>query len=294
MKINDRNIELSNTDKILFQEDQITKGDMIEYYKKIASVMIPHMKDRPLTLHRFPNGIDEEGFYQQEISDYFPKWINRASVKKKEGGKATHVICNNTETLVYLANQACITPHIWLSKTDALNKPNKMIFDLDPPEKDYSLVVKAAKELKNFFDSTGLKPFVMTTGSKGLHVVVPITTELNFDEVREYAAKIADTVAKGSPKEFTTEQRKNKRKGRVFMDYLRNAYGQTSVAPYGIRSIEGAPVAAPLDWKELSEENFDPQKYNIHNIFQRLGQKEDPWKDIMSKAVSLNKVKGSL
>ncbi len=294
MKINDRSIELSNTDKLFFSEDNIKKGAIINYYKKISSVMIPHIEDRPLTLHRFPNGIEDKGFYQQEIPDYFPDWIDRTSVKKREGGKVTHVVCNNTETLVYLANQACITPHIWLSKTSDLEKPDKMVFDLDPSNKDHTLIVKAAKELKAFFDNTELVPYLMTTGSRGLHVVVPIVPELNFDHVRTYAAKIAESIAKENRDDFTTQHRKEKRKGRLFIDYLRNAYGQTSAAPYGIRSIAGAPVATPLDWDELTYEDFNPQRYNINNIFRRLGQKEDPWKYMSSKASSLNKLNGLL
>ncbi|WP_422486558.1 non-homologous end-joining DNA ligase [Gudongella sp. DL1XJH-153] len=288
MKINDRVIELTNTDKVIFSGDNIKKGDIIKYYKDISPVMIPHIEDRPMTLHRFPNGIEDKGFYQQEISDYFPDWINRTSVNKKKGGKVSHVVCNNPETLVYLANQACITPHIWLSKISKLEKPDKIVFDLDPSDNENTLIVKAAKELKEFFDGTDLIPHLMTTGSRGLHVVVPIVPEMSFDDVRTYAAKIAKIIEKENPDDFTTQHRKEKRNGRLFIDYLRNSYGQTSVAPYGIRSIAGAPVATPLDWDELKYEDFDPQKYNIRNIFRRLGQKKDPWKNFRSKASSLH------
>jgi bifunctional non-homologous end joining protein LigD len=287
MKIHDQNIELSNTHKILFRKNNISKGDVIQYYRKISAIMIPHMKDRPLTLHRFPNGIDEKGFYQQEIPEFFPNWIEKASVTKKEGGKIDHVVCNDPATLIYIANQACITPHIWLSRTREIQKPDKMIFDLDPSTKDYSLVVKAAKELKKLLLDLHLTPFLMNTGSRGLHVVVPIIADMNFDEVRCLAKKIAQEVAKKNSDSFTIQHRKDKRGSRVFIDYLRNAYGQTSVAPYSIRSIRGAPVATPLEWSEISSIKFNPQKYHIRNVFRRLGQKGDPWINMYTQAASL-------
>ena len=294
MKVNGKNIELSNTDKVFFRKNNITKGDLINYYKKISSIMIFHIEDRPLTLHRFPNGIDNDGFYQKEIPDYFPSWIDRVSVEKREGGETTYVVCNNKETLVYLADQGCITPHIWLSKTSDLEKPDKIIFDLDPASDDYSLIVKAANEIKKLLDSNNINSYLMTTGSRGVHIVIPIVPEINFDEARNYAKKIAEAVVEKNPNDFTVQHRKNKRKGRVFIDYLRNSYGQTSVVPYSIRSLEGAPIATPLDWEELEFNDFNPRKYNIKNIFRRLGQKEDPWKDMYSKNSSLTKIKDLL
>ena len=287
MKVGDREVEVSNTDKLLFKESQISKGDLINYYEKISDIMLPHIENRPLIMHRFPNGIDEEGFYQQEASDYFPNWIDTLSVEKKEGGTVKHVLCNNKETLVYLANQACITPHIWLSRSNNVHKPDKIVFDLDPPDGKTALIVKGAKILKDVLDEKGLTAFIMTTGSRGLHVVVPIIAELDFDDVRAFAKDIAETTAQKNEDILTTEQRKNKRKGRVFIDYLRNSFGQSSVAPYAVRSLKNAPVATPLDWDELSVKNFNARKYTINNIFQRLGNKNDPWKNIDSKATSI-------
>ncbi len=288
MQINDRNIELSHTQKVLFAENGITKGDLIDYYRRISSVMLPHLEGRPMTLHRFPEGIEGEGFYQQQVPEYFPDWIDLLTVERKQGGTISHVVCNNTATLVYLANLACVTPHVWLSRSTHLKKPDKMLFDLDPPEEDFSSVVKAARALREHLDGMRLPSYLMTTGSKGLHVVVPIVPELSFDEVRAHAVKIAEHIAGNQPQAFTTEQRIEKREGRVFIDYLRNAYGQTSVAPYSIRSLRDAPVATPLDWEELSIDDFDPRRYNIKNIFRRLGQKEDPWKDMVKSAVALD------
>lgn len=217
MRLGHYTIELSNTDKVFFPADDITKGDLINYYYKIAKTMLPHTEGRPITMHRFPDGMDGEGFYQQEISDYFPDWIERASVKK-EGGRVTHVICRNAATLVYLANQACITPHVWLSREDHLNHPDLMIFDLDPPADDFELVRHAAQLLRGFLGELEIESFVKTTGSKGLHVVVPLDKGADFEEVRGFAQSVATALAERESAKLTTEQRKEKRKGRVFLE----------------------------------------------------------------------------
>jgi len=173
IKVGKYTVELSNTDKVLFPGDGITKGDLIDYYHQIAAVMLPYIKDRPLVMHRFPDGIDAEGFYQQEIADYFPDWVKRVSVKK-EGGSISHVVCQNAATLVYLANQACITLHVWLSRQDRLDNPDQLIFDLDPPDKDFEPVREAAQLLRQFLQGLSLESLVKTTGSRGLACDSPI------------------------------------------------------------------------------------------------------------------------
>ncbi|MDY6825958.1 MAG: non-homologous end-joining DNA ligase [Bacillota bacterium] len=282
-------IEFSGLDKLFFASTGITKGDLINYYKKIAAVMILHLRERALTMHRFPDGIEGEGFYQQEALSYFPSWIERVAIAKKEGGRVTHVVCNNPDTLLYLANQACVTFHVWLSRVSEPEKPDKMIFDLDPAGGKYRSVVRPARTLKEILEKIELPSYLMSTGSKGVHVVVPVMPQWSFDEVRQLAREIAGTLVEKYPREVTTEQRKKKRDGKLFVDYLRNAFGQSSVAPYSIRALPGAPVATPLDWEEFSERTFNPQKYNINNIIYRLGQKEDPWNNIYASRASLKR-----
>lgn len=286
-------IQLSNTDKVLFPADEITKGDLIDYYRKIAGTMLPYLEGRPVTMHRFPDGIGGEGFYQQEISDYFPDWIERARVTK-QGGTVTHVICRDAATLVYLANQACVTPHVWLSRKDRLDQPDLMIFDLDPPAEDFAPVRHAARLLRRFLKELGLEAFVKTTGSKGLHVVVPLDRNAGFDEVRDFAHTVAAALAEKESDALTVEQRKDKRKGRVFLDYLRNSYGQTAVAPYAVRAEPGAPVATPLEWDELGDTNLTSESYNIRNIFRRLSRKEDPWQRIWHRPHSMSEARRKL
>lgn len=284
VQIGSHTVGLSNQDKTYFPEDGLTKGDLVDYYRRVAEVMLPHLEGRPLALRRYPDGIAEDGFVQQEAPDHFPDWIDRVTVEK-EGGTITHVVCNSAATLVYLANQGCITPHAWLSRTGALRRPDRLIFDLDPPDGDVAPVRQAARRVRDLLTELGLAAFVMTSGSRGLHVVAPLKAEDDFETVRTFAHEAADVLAARHPDALTTAQRKNKRRGRVFLDYLRNSYAQTSVPPYAVRARPGAPAATPLAWDELSD--VTPRRYTITNLFRRLGQKDDPWHDIDDEAASL-------
>jgi bifunctional non-homologous end joining protein LigD len=284
-------VELSNTERVLFPDDHITKGDLIRYYQKVSQTMLPHIMGRPLNMQRFPQGIDHEGFYQQEIGDYFPDWIDRVTVPKGLGGKLTHVLCNSEATLLYLANQACITPHVWLSRLGPgkeLRNPDLMAFDLDPPDGgDFPAISSAARALRGLLEELGLTPYIKTTGSRGLHVVVPLEASADFDTVRSFSQNVAKALASRHPDEMTVEQRKNRRGTRIFIDTLRNSYGQTMVAPYAVRASPGAPVSTPLSWDELSNVQLHSQRYNIRNIFRRLGHKHDPWAEMHRHAAPL-------
>lgn len=286
-------VEISNEDKVFFPDAGITKGDVIAYYRKIADTILPHLKDRTLSMQRFPDGITSDGFYQKEAGDYFPDWIKTVKIKKKNGSN-NQVVIENAATLVYLANQGMITPHIWLSRIDKPDHPDRLVFDLDPPGDDFGPVRTAAKELVAFLDDLGLPAFVQTTGSTGLHLAVPLDRSENFDSVRDFAQKIASILADRHPDDLTTEVRKQKRRGRVFLDTARNAYGQTFVAPYSLRPRADAPVAAPITFKELDRSSLSPRKYTIRNIFHRLGAVHDPWRNINRRAVSLAKARRAL
>jgi bifunctional non-homologous end joining protein LigD len=279
MKIGGHNINISHKDKVFFPKAKITKGDVVDYFRRVAKVMLPHVRGRPLAMRRHPDGIKGEGFFQKEVPDYFPSWIRRVTTPRKQDGKVDNVVCDNAATLVYLANQACFTPHVWLSRRDKLDCPDQLIFDLDPPEKKFALVRFAAKALHDLFDDLGLCAFVKTTGSRGLHVVVPLDRKQDFATAREFAQDVARVLAQRHSKRLTTEPRKNKRRGRLYLDTGRNSYAQHAVAPYAIRSIEGAPIATPLSWKEVSDSKLNTQRFTIKNIFQRLSRNSDPWKN---------------
>lgn len=290
VQVDGHEIEISHPDKLLFSSPDISKLQLADYYRRIAPVALRHYRDRALSMHRYPDGIGKEGFFQKAIPDYFPDWIERVTLPK-EGGQVTYVVANNAATLVYLANQACITPHLALARTDKPDRPDRMIFDLDPSDDDFGKVQATAKHLKTLLDRLELASFVQTTGSRGLHVVVPLDRKMDFEPVREFSHRVCRELAGDHPDLMTVEQRKNKRGKRVFLDDLRNAYGQTSVAPYAVRARTGAPVATPLDWNEVNRDDLDPQKFNIGNVFRRLGQIDDPWSNIARHAQGLKRAR---
>lgn len=280
-------IEISNLDKILFPGDGHTKQDLLDHYRAVAAVALPHYRDRPLSMHRFPDGIDDEGFFQKDIPDYFPRWIHRVTLAK-EGGKVSYVVADDEATLVYLANQACITPHLFLSRRDRPHHPDRLVFDLDPPGEDFEPVRRAARFVRDALEELELPCYLQTTGSRGLHVVVPLDRSATFDAARNFAHDLAKRLASQHADELTVAQRRSKRRGRVFLDCLRNAYGQTAVGPYAVRAKAGAPVATPLEWSELGDRRLHPRRYTIRNIRRRLGQKDDPWADIARHGHSIS------
>jgi bifunctional non-homologous end joining protein LigD len=285
-------VDISNPDKVLFPRDGITKADLAAYYEEIAGTMLPHVRDRAVAMHRFPDGIRYEGFIQKDVPEYFPEWIKTVTVKKARGS-VTHVVIDKPATVVYLADQACITPHVWLSRIDRPDHPDRLIFDLDPSGRAFEGVVAAARALREVLEAIDLVPYLMTTGSRGLHVVVPLDRGADFDTVRALARRVATSVADETPDRFTIEQRKEKRRGRVYLDTMRNAYAQTAVAPYAVRALPGAPVAAPLEWAELSRV-ADAQPYTIKTIARRLARKGDPWKDIARRARAVHEAERQL
>lgn len=279
-------IELSHLDKIFFEKPKVIKGDVVAYYQKVAQYMVPHMKNRPLMMQRAPDGILGEWFYQKEISDYFPTWIARKKVTLKKGVSQTLTVIKKDEDLVYLANQAVLAFHPWMSMVDHLKKPSQMIFDFDPSGKiNVKNLHFAAREVKKLLEDNGLTPFVMTTGSRGYHVVVPLKPINSFTVVRSFARLLAEELVDTYPDIFTLEMSIKKRAGKIFIDYLRNSYGATSVAPYSLRLKRGAPIATPLDWDELSR--TDSQSYTIKNIMKRLAAKGDPWERFEKAACTL-------
>jgi bifunctional non-homologous end joining protein LigD len=278
-----RAVEVTNPGKVLFP-DGTTKLELVEYYTSVAGAMVPHLRGRPLTIHRFPNGIDKGGFLQKNASRYFPDWIERVTVEKSKG-TTTYVLCNDTPTLRYLANQAAITFHVWPSRADRLLFPDRLIFDLDPSVENFALVRDTAVALRRILEDLGLVAFLMTTGSRGLHVVAPLDRTASFDEVGEFADGVARILVGGAPDALTTEFSKAKRGDRLFVDTRRNVYAQHAVAAYSVRARDGAPVATPLQWDELpSLEGADT--FTIREVPSRV-RAGDPWAGISRRARAL-------
>lgn len=282
IRVGGRSVPLSNPGKELFPGDGITKADLVDYYRTVARPMLTHLRDRPLVMERYPDGYEGKSFYHKDVPDYFPDWIRTVHVPK-EGGSLTMAVCDDTATLVYLANQACITPHPWLSPADCLDCPDRLVFDLDPPgdaSGGFENVRWGARQLGDLLTELGLRPALMTTGSRGLHLLVPLDRRTDFDTARAFARRVADVLAARHSDRLTTEARKNKRRGRLYLDIQRNAYAQTSVAPYAVRARPHAPVATPLEWEELDDPQLGPRRWTLRTLPERLDKYGDPWKGL--------------
>lgn len=267
------------------ETDAITKGRVIDYYRRIADTLLPHLEGRPVSLQRCPDGIDD-CFFQKNVPDHFPDWVERARLPA-ENQSVDYLLIPNVATLVYIADQGAIALHPGLSRVDRPEHPDRLIFDLDPPGNRFAEVRWAARILRQSLEAMDMPSFLMSTGSRGLHVVVPLDRSASFDETREFARELAEHLAEKYPDRLTVEQRKKQRKGRVFLDYLRNAYGQTSIAPYSLRTLPGAPIAAPLEWNEL-DRRLRPDRWKVANMFRRLAQRPDPFAGIQRHGVALD------
>jgi bifunctional non-homologous end joining protein LigD len=281
-------VKLSHPDKVLFPEDGLTKADLAGYYASVADWMLPHVRDRPVNLWRWNTGIDGKLVVQQDIPKGAPDWVKRAETPRRKGGSIEHVLCQDADTLRWLANQNCITPHVWTARRDRLDRPDRIVFDLDPEAgSEFSLVREAALLVGERLREAGLEPFAMTTGSKGIHVVAPLKRTRESAWVRERARELGAEVAERSPGTLTTEWRKEKRDGKILVDTARNTYGQTVVAPYAVRALPGAPVAAPLAWEELSDPDLSARARTLRTVGERLAERGDPWAGIAGHAATL-------
>ncbi|CAM5262124.1 non-homologous end-joining DNA ligase [Streptomyces avidinii] len=269
-----RTVEISRPEKLLFPADGISKGDLVDYYRAVAARMVPHLRGRPLMLERHPDGIEGPGFMQKEVPDHFPDWIDRAELPK-EAGTVTHVLCDDRASLIYLANQGCITPHRWLSKADRPDHPDRVVFDLDPADEGFAPVRQAAHWLHELLEELSLPSLPMTTGSRGIHIIVPLDRKAPFEEVRGFARDLAEKLSSRHPDQLTTAPRKEARKGRLYLDVQRNGYAQTAVAPYAVRARAGAPVAAPMEWGELDDPALGARRWTLTMVEDLL--KRDPW-----------------
>jgi bifunctional non-homologous end joining protein LigD len=286
-------VELSNTGKVLFPGDPgITKGDLVGYYRDMAARIVPYLRDRPLVMARYPDGIGGQRIFQKNIPGYFPAWVNRVEVDKA-GGELCQVIGDKPATLVYLANQACIELHAFLSRVKALDRPDQLVFDLDPPSGDrFAAAVQLALLLRELLeDELGLTAYVKTTGGKGLHVHVPLKAADGFDAVRAFARRASEVLTARHPDLVTTQQRRAGRGDRVYADIMRNAYAQTVVAPYSVRARPGAPVATPLRWEELADRDLTPQRFTLRSVGERLARlgASDPWAGLGRRRYGLDR-----
>lgn len=273
-------MKISHPDKRLFSNPPVTKLQLARYYEQTAGAMLPLVKGRPLALQSFPGGIAEPGFFLKSVPRHFPDWIATATVGKR-GGSLTQVLVANAATLVYLAAQNAITPHIWLSRIEHPREPDRLIVDLDPsPGVGFAEVRAAARATGEHLRAAGLLPYAMLTGSRGVHVVCPLRPERSFTEVHAFTRALAEAMVAENPRRLTLEWHRAERGERIYLDVNRLGYAQHAVAPYAVRARAGAPVAIPIHWEELDQRDLRPDGFSISTALARLRAEGDAWKGI--------------
>lgn len=271
----------SNLDKVFFPDAGITKGDILQYYDEMSEYIIPFLKDRPLTLKRTPNGILDKGFYQKDVEGDVPSFVKTAKVTSTSGQNKTitYALCNNRETLLFLANWGCVELHSMNSRKQHIDNPDHIVFDLDPTGQDIEELKEAALTLKEMLDDWKIYSAIKTSGSRGLHIYVPIRPQYTHEQVRDTSYLIAKKWHQKLPKTTSLERMPDKRKNKVYLDFLQNGRSKTMASIYSLRVKPGAPVSMPLEWSEL-EALKSISDFNIHNVPELVKSRPNPWKDL--------------
>ncbi|MGQ3088725.1 DNA ligase D, partial [Flavobacterium sp.] len=279
-------VEITNPDKIFWPKEGYTKGDVIAYYDAMADCVLKYIQDRPQSLRRTPDGIKSEGFFQKDMAGKAPSWAKTRKIRSSSKGESIeYLICNDKETLMYMANLGCIEINPWSSHVGTINNPDYIIFDLDPNKATLKDLITTANKVKEVLDSLGIKGYLKTSGGKGLHVFIPIMPKYTYDQTRDFSHLISQAVNKALPKITSLERMPKDREGKVYLDFLQNGKGKTMACAYSLRPREGATASAPLEWEELNEKGFDLKNYNIKTLPERVKEKGDLWADLFDNAV---------
>ncbi len=280
---------ITHPEKILFPGEGITKGELASYYEMIATLMLPHLRRRPVTMERYHRGIGAPGFFQKDVSKGFPEWLERVEVPK-HGGTVHHPLANDTRSLLWLANQNSITIHVWPSRAPNLYNPDICVFDLDPSQEDaFDTLRAAALSLRDLLDELGLPSWIKTSGSKGFHIAVPLDGKSDFGTVARFAHVVGKVMVQRDPENLTQEFHKVDRGSRILVDTGRNGYSATYAATYTVRAKQGAPVSAPCTWEELERGDVGPRTFTLRGMAQRVAEVGDLWSDMLKKKRSLKR-----
>jgi bifunctional non-homologous end joining protein LigD len=288
---------ITHPEKVLFPDSGITKGELCAYYQTVAPLMIPHLRGRPITMERFPAGIGKKGFIQKDVSKGFPSWLERVEVEKrsaKEGGSVHYPLVGDARSLVWLANQNSITPHVWISRVPRLQSPDLCVFDLDPPVEDPRSLRTAALAVRELLDELGLPSYVKTSGSKGFHIVVPLDGEADADTAWRFAHGAGAVLVKRHPHLLTQEFIKADRGDRILVDTGRNLPGATFAAVYAVRARPGAPISAPCTWDELEGGQVGPGTFRLRTMAARIGEAGELWSGMADRGCSLGGARAML
>jgi bifunctional non-homologous end joining protein LigD len=282
-------ISISHPEKVLFPDSGITKAELCSYYSAVAALMLPHIRGRPVTMERFPAGIDKKGFIQKNVTKGFPGWLERVEVPRRsdEGGTVHYPLASDVRSLIWLANQNSITPHVWASRVPRLDQPDLCLFDLDPPADEAGGLRAAALAVRDLLAELGLPSFVKTSGSKGFHIAVPLDGETDFETTWQFAHGAGAVLVKRHPDILTQEFIKADRAGRILVDTGRNAPGATCAAVYAVRPRPGAPVSAPCTWQEIEDAAVGPRTFTLRTMSDRIAAVGDLWRDMDSQRRSL-------
>jgi bifunctional non-homologous end joining protein LigD len=280
---------ITHPDKVLFPDDGITKGELAGYYESIAPVMLPHIRARPVTMERYPAGIDKKGFWQKDVSKGFPDWLERVEVPKKDG-TVHHPLITDTRSLLWVTNQNTITQHVWVSRAPKLYSPDVCVFDLDPSHDNEPEVLRAAAlALRDLLDELGLPSWVKTSGSKGFHILVSLDGKSRTGDVARFAHAVGTLLVNRDPHHLTQEFSKADRGGRILVDTGRNGYSATFAAAYAVRAKPGAPVSAPCRWDEVERGEVGPRTFTLRTMAARVGQVGDIWSEMRKRKSSLTR-----
>jgi bifunctional non-homologous end joining protein LigD len=280
---------ITHPEKVLFPGDGITKGELAAYYETIAPIMLPHIVRRPITMERYPAGIDKQGFWQKDVSKGFPDWLERVDVPKKDG-TVHHPLITDVRSLLWVTNQNTITQHVWVSRTPDLHHPDVCVFDLDPSKEDEGETLRAAAlALRSLLDELGLPSWVKTSGSKGFHIVVPVDGKAHTGQVAGFAHAVGTLLVRRYPDHLTQEFHKVDRGGRILVDTGRNGYSATFAAAYTVRAKPGAPVSAPCTWEEVERGAVGPRTFTLRTMARRVADVGDVWADMRKRKRSLRR-----
>jgi bifunctional non-homologous end joining protein LigD len=294
-EVDGRTLKFTNLKKVFYPDEGYTKRDVINYYDAVSALILPHLKDRPLSLKRYPNGIKDEFFFQKHVPESFAPWLRTELIDSDHNeAPINYVFAQDRASLLYLANLGCIDQNPWMSRLGSLDNPDFILIDLDPQDCPYDMIVEAALLVKQMLDEIGLEGYPKTTGGRGMHVYVPVETDYSYEQTRTFAEVIARIVVRRKPELFTTPRSVAKReRNRVYFDWVQNAKSKTIAAPYVLRAYPGAPVATPLEWDEVRN-GLDPRQFNIANARERFRKKGDLFAGVLKRPQKMEKALGKL
>lgn len=290
LKFGKKTVKLTNLDKLYWPTEKISKGDLLDYYEKMGDYILPYLKDKPISMNRFPNGIDKQSFFQKDVDpNKIPAWLKTTEVFSESTSKTIdYLLCNDLPSLLYIVNLGSIEINPWLSTYKKPEMPQYAVLDLDPNGADWEDTINVALSCKEILDRGNIPAFIKTSGSSGLHIFMNVAGKYDYQVVRDFVQFIAELLQQMHPETTSLVRDPKKRKGLIYLDYLQNKEGQTIVAPYSVRPKPNATVSTPVLWEEV---NYDLsiQDFHIFNVYGRASSIEDPWKDLNSSKVDIKK-----